>query len=99
MANTVMITGAAGTLGKAVAAAFAATGAKLVLVDIAAEGLARAYGADSDTQILLAVDLGDAASVAAAVKKATDKFGPIGALCNVAGGFAMGPSVHETDDK
>ena len=99
MNEVVMITGAAGTLGRAVAAAFAGAGARLALLDIAAKGLEKAYGADSDRQILIAADLGDAKAVAAAVAKVTAKFGPIGVLCNVAGGFRMGPTVHETPDE
>jgi len=96
--RVVMITGAAGTLGRAVAAAFAGAGARLVLVDIAAEGLKKAFGADSDRQILIAADLGDPAAVAGVVAAARQKFGGIYGLCNVAGGFRMGPAVHETPD-
>jgi NAD(P)-dependent dehydrogenase (short-subunit alcohol dehydrogenase family) len=94
----VMITGAAGTLGKAVAAAFAGAGAKLVLVDIAAKGLEAAYGAESDTKLPLVVDLSDRAAIDGALAAAKKKFGPIQVVCNVAGGFNMGPAVHETTD-
>ena len=99
MSEVVMITGAAGTLGRAVAAAFAKTGAKLALFDIAAQGLAKAFGADSDKQILITADLGNQKAVQDAVAKVTAKLGPIGVLCNVAGGFNMGPTVHETPDE
>ncbi len=88
--KTVMVTGAAGALGRSLAAAFAAEGASLVLVDLHAAGLAKAYG-DEHRQI--AVDITDAARVA-------ELIGPVAAdvdvLCNIAGGFAMGPPVHET---
>jgi len=36
--------------------------------------------------------------VAAAVERITRRIGPIGVLCNVAGGFRMGEAVHETSD-
>ncbi len=49
--QVVMITGAAGTLGRAVAAAFGEAGARLVLIDIAAKALEAAYGAESDSKL------------------------------------------------
>ncbi len=94
-----MITGAAGSLGRAVAAAFAETGARLVLLDIAAKGLDASYGAESDTKLPLVVDLANQAAIAAAVAKAKAKFGGIDVVCNIAGGFNMGPAVHETTDE
>jgi NAD(P)-dependent dehydrogenase (short-subunit alcohol dehydrogenase family) len=96
--QVVVITGAAGTLGKAVAAAFAGAGAKLVLVDIAAKGLEAAYGAESDTMLPLVVDLADRKAIDVALAAAKKKFGPVRVVCNVAGGFNMGPAVHETTD-
>jgi NAD(P)-dependent dehydrogenase (short-subunit alcohol dehydrogenase family) len=97
--QVVMITGAAGTLGKAVAAAFAGTGARLVLVDIAAKGLEAAYGAESDGKLPLVVDLSDRAAIDGALAAAKKKFGPVQVVCNIAGGFNMGPAVHETTDE
>lgn len=97
--QVVMITGAAGTLGKAVAAAFAAAGARLVLVDIAAKGLEAAYGAESDSKLPLVVDLSDRAAIDGALAAAKTKFGPLQVVCNIAGGFNMGPAVHETTDE
>ena len=96
--RVVMITGAAGTLGRAVAASFAAAGANLVLVDIAAEGLEASFGKESAGRLPLVADLSDLAAIDGAVAQAMKKFGRIDVLCNVAGGFKMGPPVHETDD-
>src|ERR1700761_8009702 len=96
--RVVMIMGAAGTLGKAVAAAFAESGARLVLVDIAAKALEAAYGAESDSKLPLVVDLTDRAAIDGALAAAKTKFGPVQVVCNVAGGFDMGPAVHETTD-
>jgi NAD(P)-dependent dehydrogenase (short-subunit alcohol dehydrogenase family) len=81
-----------------VAAAFAASGARLVLHDLQAKGLEAAFGAESDARLFIAADLADGAAVAAAVEKARAKFGRIDVLCNIAGGFHMGPAVHETSD-
>jgi len=92
--RTVMLTGAAGNLGRAVAAAFAAAGANLALLD-----LRRGSLQDSERQLVLETDLLDAQSVQAAVGKAAQRFGRIDVLCNIAGGFRMGPAVHETSDK
>lgn len=89
--KTVMVTGAAGALGRTVAEAFAARGAALVLVDLHADGLVRAFG-DAHRQV--AVDVTDAGRVADLVGAAAA--GGVDVLCNIAGGFAMGPAVHET---
>lgn len=94
-----MITGAAGNLGRAAAAAFAAAGARLVLLDLDARALEAAYGPESDARLHVAADLGSEASVAAAAAKALARFGRIHVLCNLAGGFRMGPPLHETPDE
>jgi len=93
-----LITGAAGALGRAVAAAFAAAGGRVALLDLETRALAAAFGAESDRRIFLAADLGDGAAVAAAARTALARFGRIDALCNIAGGFHMGEPVHETPD-
>ena len=78
--RTVIITGAAGNLGRAVAKAFADLGNAVV-------------GIDLPTNLL------DQAQVDAEVQKAIREFDRIDVLCNIAGGFRMGPPVHETSDK
>jgi len=88
--RTVLLTGASGNLGRAVAAAFARRHANLVLLD-------RRGGPPADGgHFFLAVDLLDAASARAAVEKAAERFGRIDVLCNLAGAFRMGAPVHET---
>jgi NAD(P)-dependent dehydrogenase (short-subunit alcohol dehydrogenase family) len=94
--RVVLITGAAGNLGRAVAAAFAAEDASLVLVDVSQAGLAAAYPEQDQRMLLLAADLMQGPSAQQAVQAALDKFKRIDCLCNVAGGFRMGPAVHET---
>ena len=97
--GVVLITGAAGNLGRAVAGAFTAAGARTALLDLDARALEAAYGSDNDTRVSLAADLGNEAAIAAAVAKVQARFGRIDALCNIAGGFRMGPALHETPDE
>jgi NAD(P)-dependent dehydrogenase (short-subunit alcohol dehydrogenase family) len=97
-AATVMITGAAGHLGRAVARAFEARGARLVLVDAARERLEPAYGGGDAHRMVAAVDLLDAQATRRCAEDAIARFGRIDALCNIAGGFRMGPRVDETPD-
>ncbi len=96
--QTVLITGACGNLGKAVAEEFSSKGWTMVLVDREQALLASVHGADGDRQLSLAADLLDAAAVQAAVERALERFGRIDVLCNLAGGFRMGEAVHETSD-
>jgi len=94
--KTCLITGAAGNLGRAVAAAFAAAGASLLLMDLDDKALRTAYGSDDKRKQLLGADVLDAASVAQAI--AAGRLGRVGILCNLAGGFRMGQPVHETSE-
>jgi NAD(P)-dependent dehydrogenase (short-subunit alcohol dehydrogenase family) len=96
--QTVVVTGAAGNLGRAVAAAFAARGASLVLVDQRRDVLEQAFGGETDRRMLLPTDLLDQAKVDAMATAALARFRRIDVLCNVAGGFRMGETVHETSD-
>jgi NAD(P)-dependent dehydrogenase (short-subunit alcohol dehydrogenase family) len=91
MLNTsrIVVTGAAGTLGRAVARRAHAYGAQVVGLDIVPgielEWLAR----------YAAVDLTDRAATLAAM----EAVGPVDALVNVAGGFAMGVDAAVPDDE
>jgi NAD(P)-dependent dehydrogenase (short-subunit alcohol dehydrogenase family) len=96
--RTVIVTGAAGNLGKAVAHAFAELGANLVLVDLQRQGLQTAFGAEDEQRALVATDLLDITGAAAIAQAARTRFGRIDVLCNIAGGFRMGEMVHETSD-
>jgi len=91
--RVVLITGAAGNLGRAVATAFAANGASLVLADYSNEGLEAIPEAGQKIQ----VDLTSEDSVRAMVAEAIRENGHIDVLANIAGGFTMGPLLHETD--
>ena len=97
--RTVMVTGAAGNLGRAAAAAFAGYGANLVLVDLSREGLEKAYGEPTARRVLAPVNLLDSGEVDAAAKSAHARYRRLDVLCSIAGGFRMGEAVHETTDK
>lgn len=90
--KTVVITGANGGLGKSVAAKARSLGASLVLLDVAfaPEELQRAEAGVAK----YAVDL----TSAEATRQCFDKIGRFDALFNLAGGFDMGPLVHEITD-
>lgn len=97
--RVVMVTGAAGNLGSAVAQAFQAAGAKLVLVDRAADRLQRLFPdlVDSPNYFLAtSVDMTDADAVEAMVDEAVKRFGRVDVLVNTVGGFRAGTPVHET---
>jgi NAD(P)-dependent dehydrogenase (short-subunit alcohol dehydrogenase family) len=96
--RTVLVTGAAGNLGRAVAAAFRAQGAALVLLDRQRATLEQAYGSGDDRRMLAEADLFDRRRLEDVVAAAVQRHGRIDVLCNVVGGFRMGPPVHETDD-
>jgi NAD(P)-dependent dehydrogenase (short-subunit alcohol dehydrogenase family) len=92
--QTIMITGAAGNLGQAVAAAFAAQGANLVLIDLNEAALAKVPTMGASDVLRQRVDLADPASIAGATNATTAKFRRIDVLINLAGGFQMGDQVH-----
>ena len=96
--KTIMITGAAGALGSAAARAFGAAGANLVLLGREHARLQAACGGEDARRMLAVADLRDADAVAAVASAAVQHFGRIDALCNIAGGFAMGTPVHATPD-
>ena len=98
-AKTVFVTGAAGNLGRAIAAAFEQRGANLVLVARTKESLAAALGTESERRVFIAADLLDQGAIDWAVRLTRERFGRLDILCNIAGGFKMGPPVHETSDK
>lgn len=99
--RTVIVTGATGHLGQATARAFAARGASLALVARDPAGLAEArqrLGVETDVATF-AVDLLQPPAVSAMVDQVVARFGGLHALVNLAGGFAMGPAVHDTTDQ
>src|SRR5712672_4684251 len=83
--KVVVVTGASGALGKVVAEAALARGAKVAGVDHAASQIA----ATGNRIELGGVDLSDAAQAKKAIDAAAAHFGKLDALINIAGGFAF----------
>jgi NAD(P)-dependent dehydrogenase (short-subunit alcohol dehydrogenase family) len=97
--RVVMVSGAAGNLGQAVARAFHAAGANLVLLDRAPARLPGLFPelADASEHLLIdSVDATDASSVEQAVKTALERWGRIDVLTNAVGGYRAGKPVDET---
>jgi NAD(P)-dependent dehydrogenase (short-subunit alcohol dehydrogenase family) len=78
--RTVMITGASGNLGRAVAQAFAQRGARLVLLDRHTCPLRDLPGAAEARHMQLSTDLLDAEAVRGATQEALQEFGRIDVL-------------------
>jgi len=85
---TILVSGAGGGLGRALAVRFAQAGARLVLVDRDAEGIDRCaveiHGTGGDA-LAVACDVTDPAACADAVRTAVDRFGGVDVLVNNAG--------------
>lgn len=89
-APVVLVTGAAGALGRAVVQRFAAEGAQLVLLD---RDAARLHQLFPQAAFADAVDITDEAAVAATLQRAIAALGRLDAVVHVAGGFEMGETV------
>lgn len=99
--RVVVVTGAGGNLGRAVAGAFATHGAQIALFDrnrAGCEATLTELPAPTEAEIF-EVDLIDAESVNTAIEAVLTKFGRIDVLANIAGGFTMGPLIQDTKDK
>lgn len=70
-----IVTGAAGGIGGAVAAGLVRRNAKVVLIDVDAEGLDRATAELGDSAVGLVADAGDPATADDAVGRAVERFG------------------------
>jgi len=98
--KVVIITGAVGNLGRAVAERVQAQGGKTVLVDRSSERLREVYGdLKGSAQHWLAgdVDMTDRKAVNAMAAEAHKRFERLDGLVNTVGGFRGGKPVHETD--
>lgn len=93
-----VVTGGAGVLGQSVVNWFSERGAKVAVLDYSDDLLAKAYPDPSETHYYTACDLTDRPGCADAVGRLLRQFEKIDVLANIAGGFLMGDSVHETSD-
>jgi len=97
--RVVLVAGATGTLGGAVAQAFFRAGANLVLFDRAEGRLGAAYPdlAQSPDHLLVSgVDATDPGALQHLVDAARQRFGRIDVLANTVGGYRAGKPLHET---
>jgi NAD(P)-dependent dehydrogenase (short-subunit alcohol dehydrogenase family) len=97
--RTVIITGAAGNLGRVVAGSFGAAGANLVLVDLEAARLKSVFEGGAGNRLLVPANLLERQDAQRVIDAARERFGKVDVLCNLAGGFRMGEAVHETKDE
>ncbi|MCY7419195.1 MAG: SDR family oxidoreductase [Chloroflexi bacterium] len=95
----VIVTGAAGGIGKAVAQAFSATGAKVMAVDL---DLARTQevvaGFEGSGHLAVAANLGDLAGHAALIAQAREELGNLYVLANLAAVLRRRGSLDEVTE-
>lgn len=99
--KVVVITGAAGNLGRAVATAFAGLDARLALLDLNEQTLDAMIGdlpAGTDARGY-PINLLESSSVNEVMGRIAADLGGIDVLANIAGGFVMGPLTQDTEDK
>lgn len=97
--QVVMITGAAGSLGRATTHTFHDAGARVAVVDRERQVVNEVFAGEipeGDYCFYVAADLTEQPSVTSAVERIIERFGRIDVLCNIAGGFYSGKPVHET---
>ncbi len=97
--QTVLVTGAAGNLGQAVARAFQAAGAHLILVDKTSDRLANIFPTwlnSPDIYLAAPYDVMDPESLKMLVHRVVNHFGRLDILVNTVGAFRAGTPVHQT---
>jgi len=92
--RVVLVTGAAGGLGAAVARRLAEPGTALVLCDLSGSGLSEVAGSLDVPTLTRVVDVGDAVQVDAAVAAAVEEFGGLNVMVNNAGVIAPNARIH-----
>jgi NAD(P)-dependent dehydrogenase (short-subunit alcohol dehydrogenase family) len=92
----IVITGASGALGKAVAQHLLAQGARLALLGHSAEQLAEAFpGLHNSAHLLVEADVTSADAMNDSARQIVEAFQHVDAVVHIAGGFEMGEAVHE----
>ena len=97
--QVVMISGASGNVGRAVARNFRAAGAKLALIDRHEDVLHRIFPDfidDENCFMAVCADITDPVEVNAVVNASVEHFGRIDVMVNTVGGFRAGTPIHDT---
>ncbi|MGK6309212.1 SDR family NAD(P)-dependent oxidoreductase [Variovorax sp. DT-64] len=91
----IVVTGAAGALGRAVVQHFLDQGARIALLDHRMEHIVNVFpGLDNSQHLLLEVDVTSVESMGDAAGRILAAFKQVDALVHIAGGFEMGGEVH-----
>lgn len=99
--RVVLVTGAASGIGRGVALAFAAAGAKLILADISSESLretADLVMAEGSTSVRAAVDVSDLQQVKEMVQLGVAEFGRLDTAVNCAGIAHRACAAHDVSE-
>jgi NAD(P)-dependent dehydrogenase (short-subunit alcohol dehydrogenase family) len=94
-----VVTGAASGIGNAIATAFIAAGARVLLCDVNADGLEAAARALGDHAIARITDVSDERQVERAMRAARDAFGALDIVVNVAGFGFISPLTELPAEK
>lgn len=97
--KVVIVTGAAGVLGSAVAQAFRSANAKLTCVDVASDRLDQLFkeaAKDPDHLLAASVDLTNQQDVTGMVRRTIETFGRVDVLVNTIGGFRTASLMDTT---
>lgn len=97
--KVVVVTGGAGNLGRAVVQGFYDAGAHVAVIDREREIVEDVFAdtiPEGDYCLYVAGNLLNEESVARMTERILEEFGRIDILINIAGGFSMGPPLHET---
>jgi NAD(P)-dependent dehydrogenase (short-subunit alcohol dehydrogenase family) len=100
--NVILVTGATGNLGGAVAKGALAAGAKVALAGRSLASLERSFAEGETVALIPDVDLTDAESTRRYIDQAVTRFGRIDGLISTVGGFAfanMADDSYETWDR
>ena len=100
--SVILITGAAGNLGRAVSSKLAASGFRLALVDRTIESLDTVVAGlpkDGEYLALPSIDLSDSAAAIEMAAHVVKRFGAISGLVNTVGGFRTSPVIEEAVDQ